>query len=247
MTGVLALQYFRVNNLPFAFPKFQAQIDHAALFPSAAIIAPATDDPLPNITDEVTPIETTPASPSVALSAPSCADSSVTILLILLSPRPRSKSKQTILTVFPRVRSTSATMARPCGPRCAAAAGATLGSFDLLGLGGGDYYVSIPRPFKLTRGVWTDLIRSRSGVGISPFPRIAGRRLRAGPDMVRDYGSASPSRIRFNATAIPLAAHMDGHVLRPHFSITAIYAVVTALNESLTNHVQSSTLVQPLG
>jgi len=48
---------------------------------------------------------------------------------------------------------------------------------------GGDYYVSIPRPFSLQWGVWTYLIRSRSGVGISPFPRIAGRRLRAGPDM----------------------------------------------------------------
>ena len=48
---------------------------------------------------------------------------------------------------------------------------------------GGDYYVfSIPRPFSFQRGVWTSLIRSRSGVGISPFPHC-GPALRAGSDM----------------------------------------------------------------
>ena len=66
MTGVLALQYF--NNLPSAFSKFQAQINHAALFPSAAINAPATDDPLPTFADEVTPIvrvTSPPANPTI--------------------------------------------------------------------------------------------------------------------------------------------------------------------------------------
>ena len=82
MTGVLALQYF--NNLPSAFPKFQAQINHAALFPSAAIIAPATDDPLPNITDEVTPIvrvTSPPANPTI-LSSVLCAAADLSSLAI---------------------------------------------------------------------------------------------------------------------------------------------------------------------
>lgn len=82
MTGVLAFQY--INNLPSAFPKFQAQINHAALFPSAAIIAPATDDPLPNITDEVTPIvrvTSPPANPTI-LSSVLCAAADLSSLAI---------------------------------------------------------------------------------------------------------------------------------------------------------------------
>ena len=68
MTGVLALQ--NLNNFvsSCAYTKFQPQINHAALFPSAAIIAPATDDPLPNFATEVTPIvhvTSPPANPTI--------------------------------------------------------------------------------------------------------------------------------------------------------------------------------------
>ncbi len=62
--------------------------------------------------------------------------------------------------------------------------GASCQATDPLRVWGGELLrFPIPRPFSLQWGVWTSLIRSRSGVGISPFPRIAGRRLRAGPDM----------------------------------------------------------------
>ena len=79
-------------------------------------------------------------------------------------------------------------------------------TYDLLGLGGGDSTFQFQDPSG-SGGVFGQImIRSRSGVGISPFPRIragasepdptwsvtTGRRLRAGSEVEHDCGPASP-------------------------------------------------------
>jgi hypothetical protein len=69
MTGILALQ--NLNNHIFAYPKSPAQINHAALFPPVAIIAPATDDLLPNLAQEVSQhvhVNSPPASETIPSS-----------------------------------------------------------------------------------------------------------------------------------------------------------------------------------